>query len=262
MSEEETAGEVLKQRQWVALRGGSLDVRGGKGICGHFARDLRTAIGKPHDCALLSEAGTPSGLVEAVHRDFSDQGYTVHAHQMPDGACDLAQVERLDRVLAESGITADDAVVVLGGLETLSVASFACSSWCGGVSLVEVPLDAPSAIVAAPTPRALDLPGLPRVVSQEGSARFSIVDVGAFETNPASEEMRHAFALMVAAAMCVMETLEQAQGGAEATSFTAGNLSIRTEGAARRRAGLAARGEGLLAPWMAGGGFSFRGVRG
>ncbi len=69
-------------------------------------------------------------------------------------------------------------------------------------------------------------------------------------------------AFPVAAAMCVMETLEQAQGGAEATSFTAGNLSIRTEGAARRRAGLAARGEGLLAPWMAGGGFSFRGVRG
>ena len=202
MSEEETTGEVLRQRQWVALRGGSLDVRGGKGICGRFARDLRTAIGKPHDCALLSEAGVPQELVDAVHRDFSDQGYVVHAHQMPEGACDLAQVERLDRVLAESGITADDAVVVLGGVETLSVASFACSSWCGGVSLVEVPLDAPSAIVAAPTPRALDLAGLPRVVSQEGSARFSIVDVGAFDVDPASEPMRHAFALMVAAAMC------------------------------------------------------------
>lgn len=202
MSEEATTGEVLKQRQWVALRGGSLDVRSGKGLCGHFARDLRTAIGKPHDCALLSEEGTPEELVDAVHRDFSDQGYTVHARRMPRGGCDLSQVERLDLVFAECGITSDDAVVAIGGLETLSVASFACSSWCGGVSLVEVPLDAPSAIVAAPTPRALDLPGLPRVISQEGSARFSIVDVGVFDVDPASEAMRHAFALMVAAAMC------------------------------------------------------------
>lgn len=202
MSEEETTGEVLRHRQWVALRGGSLDMRGGKGICGHFARDLRTAIGKPHGCVLLSEAGAPQELVDAVHRDFSDQGYDVHAHRMPEGGCELSQVELLDRVLADCGITADDAVVVLGGLETLSVASFACSSWCGGVSLVEVPLDAPSAIVAAPTPRALDLPGLPRVIFQEGSARFSMVDVGAFDVDPGSEPMRHAFALMVAAAMC------------------------------------------------------------
>lgn len=201
-SDEQTGGEVLRQRQWVALRGGSLDVRGGKGTCGSFARDLRTALGKPHDCCLLSEAGTPPELVEAVHRDFSDQGYAVHACEMPAGGCDLARVEALDLLLAESGITSDDAVVVIGGLETLSVASFACSSWYGGVSLVEVPLDAAAAIEAAPTPRALDLPGLPRAVSQEGSARFSIVDVGLYDTDPRGEEMLHAFALMAAAAMC------------------------------------------------------------
>lgn len=193
---------VLRQRQWVALRGGSLDVRGGKGICGEFAHDLRSAVGRPHDCALVFEAGAPGELVDAIQRDLSDQGFEVRRAEMPGSGCDLARAAALDELLAASGITADDLVVAVGGLEALSTASFACASWYGGVSLAEVPLDAPAAIVAAPTPRALDLPGLPRAVSQDGSARFSFVDVGAFDVSPRSEPMLHAFALMVAAAVC------------------------------------------------------------
>lgn len=206
MSENEAAAaelpEVRPQRQWVTLRGGSMDVRGGLGISSNVAHDLRSVVGKPHSCALVREAGAPAGLVDALHRDLSDEGFDVRPLEMPAGACDLARVQALDVLLAEEHITADDLVVAVGGYETLSVASFACSSWCGGTSLAEVPLDAASALVAGATPRALDLPGLPRMVAQDGSARFSIIDIGLFDLDPAGEPARLAFALMAQTAAC------------------------------------------------------------
>ena len=45
---------------------------------------------------------------------------------------DPAAVEALNTRLAEARVTSDDIVLVVGGLETLSVASFACAGWCGG----------------------------------------------------------------------------------------------------------------------------------
>ena len=194
--------EVRRQRQWVTLRGGSMDVRGGLGISSSIAHDLRSVVGKPHSCALVSEPGAPEALLEGLHRDLSDEGFSVRRLVMPGGACDLARVQALDGLLAEERITSDDLVVAVGGYETLSVASFACSSWCGGTSLAEVPLDAASAIVAGATPRALDLPGLPRMVTQDGSARFSIVDIGLFDLDPAGEPARLSFALMAQTATC------------------------------------------------------------
>lgn len=199
---EAAAPEVRRQRQWVTLRGGSMDVRGGLGISSSVAHDLRSVVGKPHSCALVSEPGVPEALLEGLHRDLSDEGFSVRRLEMPGGACDLARVQALDGLLAEERITSDDLVVAVGGYETLSVASFACSSWCGGTSLAEVPLDAASAIVAGATPRALDLPGLPRMVTQDGSARFSIVDIGLFDLDPAGEPARLSFALMAQTATC------------------------------------------------------------
>lgn len=193
--------EVRRQRQWVTLRNASMDVRGGLGICGSVAHDLRSAVGRPHDCALVYEAPVAPELVGELHRDLADQGFTVHALEMPPGGCDLDRVGALDAQLAGAGVTADDLVVAVGGYEALSVASFSCSSWCGGVSLAEVPTDVTSALLAGPTPRALDLPGLPRMVAQDGSARFSILDVGLYDLDPAGEGMRTAFALMAATAM-------------------------------------------------------------
>ena len=200
--EEALEVEVPRQRQWVALRGGSLDVRGGKGLCGSFAHDLRCAIGKPHDCALVHEPLAPRDVVDAVARDLSNEGFTVHDLELPSGGLELSRAGELDVLLAGAGITADDLVVAVGDLTLLSVASYACSSWYGGVSLVEVPLDAPGAILAGATPSALDLPGLAGCVSQDGSARFQFVDIGLYDLDVRSEGMLHAFALMVEAAMC------------------------------------------------------------
>lgn len=200
--EPEKPAEPRRVRQWVNLRNSSMDVRAGRGICASVAHDLRSAIGKPHGCAVVHEASAPEAVIDQLRLNLSDQGFSVHEVVLAEAPCDLAAVSALDAELAERGITADDLVVAVGGFETLSLASFACASWCGGVSLAEVPLDLASAIEAGTTPRSLDLPGLPRMVAQLGSARFSLVDADLYDCDPAGEGAQHAFALMVATAMC------------------------------------------------------------
>ena len=199
---EPAAGELHRMRQWVALRNTSMDVRGGIGISGHVAKDLRTAIGRPHACALVGEAGLSAELVDAYHRDLSAAGFDVRPLEMPGGGCDLVRAQALAGLLLEARITADDLVVVIGGEETLSCAALACSLWCGGVSLVEVPTSAPVAVTAAVTPRPLDIPGGPGMLRHDGAPRFSVVDVRLFDLDPTHEELLHAFANMAATAAC------------------------------------------------------------
>ena len=199
---EPAAGELHRMRQWVALRNTSMDVRGGIGISGHVAKDLRTAIGRPHACALVGEAGLSAELIDAYHRDLSAAGFEVRPLEMPGGGCDLVRAQALAGLLLEARITADDLVVVIGGEETLSCAALACSLWCGGVSLVEVPTSAPAAVTAAVTPRPLDIPGGPAMLRHDGAPRFSVVDVRLFDLDPTHEELLHAFAHMAATAAC------------------------------------------------------------
>lgn len=187
-------------RQWVTLRNSSMDVRAGVGTRATFAHDLRSCVGKPHCCALVHE-GHAGELVSQLRIDLLAEGFEVHLIEMPAGGCELARVGALDALFADAGVTADDLVVAVGGERALSVASFACASWCGGVSLAQVPLDLVSALTAGTTPLALDVPGVSSLVVQEGSARFSLVDVDLLGFDPARERTRLAFAHMVATAM-------------------------------------------------------------
>ena len=69
-------------------------------------------------------------------------------------------------------------------------------------------------------------------------------------------------AFPLAAAMVVMDGLERAVGSGKVTSFTAGEVSIRTEGETGRRETRTAQAERLMAPWLGETGFAFRGVAG
>lgn len=200
VTEETHGAERSSVRQWVTLRNSSMDVRAGVGTSVTFAHDLRSCVGKPHCCALVHE-GDADELVSRLRVDLLAEGFEVRLIEMPAGGCELARAGALDALFAKAGITADDLVVAAGGEKTLSVASFACASWCGGVSLAEVPLDLVSALTAGTTPLALDVPGAPSLVVQEGSARFSLVDVDLLGFDPVREQARLAFAHMVATAM-------------------------------------------------------------
>lgn len=68
----------------------------------------------------------------------------------------------------------------------------------------------------------------------------------------------------LAAAMVVMDRIGGLTGGGEVTSFTAGDLTIRTKADGGGTAGksLSDKAAELLAPWTKDGGFEFRGVDG
>ena len=204
--EKSAAGErdapLRSARQWVVVRGTSMDLRVGTGILSEFPRVLRSAAGRPHACALVHEGDVSDDVVRVLHDNLCDQGFRVSTLSLGAVGCDLAEVERLNVMLRDARITSDDIVLAVGGLKTLSVASFVCSSWLGGTQLAEVPTDLASAVVAATTPRALDSAGLERVVSQDATARYTMIDLDLVGTDPKSETALLAFALMVQTAMC------------------------------------------------------------
>lgn len=221
---EAKASTPRPSRQWVTLRGNSMDLRVGTGIVEELPRALKSTVGRPHGCALLHDATAPAETMESLRQNLSDQGFDLGVAELSLSTCDLAAVAQLDALLAEHHVTADDLVVVVGDLESLSVAAFACATWCGGVSLAEVPTSPLAAVTAGPTPRALDLPGMPRMIAFDGSARFSSVDTALFDCDPAGEQMLRAFASMVKTAMCDSDKAFGALWDA-ADDLVAGSLS-------------------------------------
>lgn len=189
-------------RQWVVMRGASMDLRVGEGILAEFARVLKSAAGRPHLCMLAHEPGAPEDVVRTLHDNLCAEGFEVATASLDASACDLDAVAAFVGRLDEARVTRDDIVLAVGGYRTLSVASFACDAWCGGVQLAEVPLDLPSAVLAATTPRALDAAGRERMLEQDSTARYTALDLDVLLADATDGDLRLAFALMVQTALC------------------------------------------------------------
>lgn len=194
---------ISAKRQWVNLRGNSLDARVGDDLVGTLGNDLRAYVGKPRAAVLATAPEAPAGVVEALRRDLTDVGFLVHMVGLPSGpdASSTAGLESVYEGLAKTGVTGDDVAVAVGGVRALSTASFACRSWCGGVTLAQVPLDPVSALVAGVTPLALDLPGADQMVTQDGSARYVYCDLDVIDVMRTDEAALLARALFATSAM-------------------------------------------------------------
>ncbi|MGO5021482.1 hypothetical protein ACTQ4E_00145 [Lawsonibacter sp. LCP25S3_G6] len=81
---------------------------------------------------------------------------------------------------------------------------------------------------------------------------------GRLKAGVTPEDCSAAFPL--AAAMLVMDALEECGGSGDVTSFTAGELTIHREPKAGQ--GRSQQALNLLSPWLGDTGFFFRGVRG
>jgi 3-dehydroquinate synthetase len=194
---------IRVKRQWVNLRGSSLDARVGDDLVGTMGNDLRAYVGKPRVAVLATTSGAPADVIEAIRRDLADVGFHVEKLDLPSGpgASSTEALEAVYEGLAESGATGDDVAVAVGDVRALSTASFACRSWCGGMTLAQVPLDPACALLAGVTPLALDLPGAERMVSQDGSARYVYCDLDVVEAARTDEAALLARALFVTSAM-------------------------------------------------------------
>jgi len=199
MSEE----EITQEKQWVTLRSGSMQAYIGHGNVANVGHELRCAVGKPHSLLLAHAPEVDDALVESLRRDLTCEGFFVVLADLPSNEepCSVRSVETLWQELARAGITSDDLLVAVGSVDPLSVASFACASWCGGMQLAMVPTDLASALVAPTTPLPLWLPGVERLVMQESHTRYLFCDLGLMDLDGASESVLYARALMVAIAI-------------------------------------------------------------
>lgn len=198
---------VKKCRQWVTLRGSSMDARVGRGISAEVAHDLRSVVGRPHACALLHAADAPAEALAQIHRGLSDQGFDVLTAELPagEGCCDLAHAQQVASELARMHVTSDDLVVAVGHAPELALASYVCRDWCGQTSCALVPCDLTSAVTCGVTPMGLAVDGVPNMLQQDGTARFEICDLDLFGLDDDSADAREnvllARAHMVATAM-------------------------------------------------------------
>ena len=199
-------------RQWVTLRGGSMDARIGPGVINNLGRDLKGAVGKPHACLLAVTPETSPDLAEDLRRQITDAGFLVKRAELASGpgSCTLEAAKALFSVLAENAITCDDLMCVVGDRYALAVASYVAANWCGGMQLSQVPLDLTAAIEASITPRFLDLGDAPEMVTNVGCARFCHCDLDLLGWEEESEETLMGRALMVATA--IAEAAKQFEG--------------------------------------------------
>ncbi len=200
---EPEAPKVTRQRQWVTLRGTSMDARVGAGLLADMAHDIRSVVGKPKACALAHEPAAPAEMIETLRRGLTDQGFLVHKIELEAGekARSVEAAAKVQAALAEVGITADDLVVAVGDVDSLSVMAFVCPTWCAGVPLVEVPLSLTAAVVAGATPRALSVAGHEAMVGLDAQTRFEICDLDVLCRDANDEDALLAYAFMVATAM-------------------------------------------------------------
>ena len=197
-----SAARRTLSRQWVPIAGGSCDVRMGQGALEESSAMFRGAVGRPRLCAVVVEEGVDAQVRSLLGRQVADAGFQALWHEVPaDAARTLGEAGRLADWLASEGITADDLCCAMGGADVLSLASFVCASWCGGMSLSAVPLDAVAFLEGALCPRGMDVAGRPEMLSTRACASHVLVDHDFVCRDPHDESSRYARVLMVRAAM-------------------------------------------------------------
>lgn len=194
-------------RQWVSVPGGSCDVRYGAGVIEELGPILKTAVGKPQDSALVVAEGSDEELVERLRRQLTDAGFLVKRLNCAAGpaARSMSELSKLFNGLADSGITADDLIVAIGDIDSLSLVAHAAAAWCDGVPLVSVPCDFTALVEVPCTPRALDVAGVPRAMGLRAATRYLIADPELLNFSKDDETFRYARALMAASAIAESE---------------------------------------------------------
>lgn len=201
MSEEEGL-EAQVTRQWVSAPGGSCDVRMGHGVVETCGSILRTAVGKPRVAALLCEDGVSDERRELLRRELTDAGFAVEARLLAAGANarTLDFVSELMVWLGEKGVTSDDLVVAIGGVDSLSCAAQACSLWCAGVPLAAIPVDLDAMVEVAVTPRGIAVGESDDMARSNAFCRYLLCDPDLMECGLSDERTRLALALMASSA--------------------------------------------------------------
>lgn len=200
------SGAISLKRQWIPMAGGSCDVRIGEGALEQSSKVLKDSVGNPRKCVAVVRASIDDATRELLRRQLVDAGYEVDWHEVaPSASCTLEDATLLVETFARQGITGDDLCCALGDASVLSLASWACGSWCGQTTLVAIPSDEVALLEGALIPRPLDVGGHARMLSVRPCARRILFDTGMAISEPGEEASLYTRALMVAGAMAGAE---------------------------------------------------------
>lgn len=166
------------RRQSVVMRTGSCDMRVGTGAVEQLGQAAKIAAGKPCRALLVQGDDVDAELVEHCRRLLVDAGFSVSVTSVVAGreSRTLACVQGLYEAMSGAHITADDPLVAVGDADVLSAVIFAGATWHTGSPVIIVPTTLDGAIDVTVTPRAIDVPGAPEMLSCRGNARFAICD--------------------------------------------------------------------------------------
>lgn len=191
-------------RQWVSLPGGSCDVRIGTGVLERSGKLFRDTVGTPRRCMVVLQQGTSDDIAEAIRKQVVGEGFQAVRCELPASAT-VGAAEDLVGALGEAGITSDDLVCAAGEADLLSVATFVCSSWCGGTPLCAVPLSPVGLLEGILSPRALDAAGAKGMLGVRPCCKRAICDLSVMDMEHDGESSQLTRVLMVATAMCESE---------------------------------------------------------
>lgn len=215
-------------RQWVSAPGGSCDVRYGTDVVETMGKLLKSAVGRTHLCAYVVGEGVGPELEERIRRQLTDGGFKVRRMSAPAGPVARTLPALTDALgnLADAGITADDLVLGVGDVDTLSMLAQACGMWCGRVPFAAVPLDLDAMVEVATTPRMLDVGGVSRIAGISTYTKYLLCDPGVMDLSPDAETSRLGRALMVASAIAENEDTFEALWNKADAVMTGGDADV------------------------------------
>ncbi|MDO4797125.1 MAG: 3-dehydroquinate synthase [Coriobacteriales bacterium] len=196
----------MLSRQWVAMAGGSCDVRMGPGAIGQAEPMLKGAVGRPRACMAVVSGDVASTYRDTLSRQLAASGFEVFWHEVDERcACTLDEVSRLAQGLCAHQLTSDDLCCALGGSGVLSLASCVSGSWCEGMSLVAIPTSPGAFLEGALCPRGIDVADRRGMLGVRPAASHVLLDYDLVCGDQKTEDATYARILMVAAAMCSSE---------------------------------------------------------
>lgn len=200
-----SVGEQLT-RQWVPMAGGSCDVRMGHDALVQASSMLSSCVGRPRACLAIVRARIDESTRETLRRQLVDAGFAVTWLEFGDDASNTIEAAHtVAETLANASMTADDLCCVLGDANLISVASYVCGSWCGGMSLVAIPVDELGLLEGAIVPRSLDVGVRHGMVDVRPAAQHVLLDFDFVFSQESGETLRYVRSLMVATAMAGSE---------------------------------------------------------
>ena len=177
------------RRQLILFDGYSTDYRVGAGALGDLARLFKGLVTRPKRAVMVLDGSVSASLRERVEVDLaaSDFAVTVSDLSAADDIATIEQAADLQRSFAAVGLTADDAVVAVGGREVAAVVMFAARTWCGGTAVAIVPTTLDAMATVATTMRGLDAGEVQEAVSVPAHAALVVCDTDLVCSVPADE---------------------------------------------------------------------------